>query len=405
MTNTKSRVDLTSADTKIIGFDFQYFFFINELLKLENGQSIGFEVKDDVHIELPNNRNARLFQLKHTVQKNTNGAPKNLSDSDLDLWKSLSNWTKVICDKVEGRAKENEQVCYLKNTEFILATNKNLSQNKFISKISDYKSDTKNYSSVISLIDDIKTNSKDETLKIYIQDILGMKVKTQKLFFEKLQFIDTGNDIINSIKKNIQGKMISKERVNDVFNSLFSELKQDFFNKVKKGQRQIITYDEWVKKYTHIFENNRTTRLPLRSFKLVFPSNLFEQPFVQELIEIGEIKKDDLVQVAEFSDFMLRIQMNLEQWHEDGEITADEVDRFHKEALLIWKNIHKKVHRSSKFDLGLDYINSLNCLDEIRTKELKMITTEIGIDLSNGEFYYLSNDKKIGWKLEWEGKY
>ena len=47
-----NRYDLTSADTKIIGFDFQYFYFINELLKLDVGQSIGFESKDDVHIEV-----------------------------------------------------------------------------------------------------------------------------------------------------------------------------------------------------------------------------------------------------------------------------------------------------------------------------------------------------------------
>jgi hypothetical protein len=67
----KNRYDLTSADTKIIGFDFQYFYFINELLKLDIGQFIGFEAKDDVHIQLPLDRKVtiQLVQLKHTIKK------------------------------------------------------------------------------------------------------------------------------------------------------------------------------------------------------------------------------------------------------------------------------------------------------------------------------------------------
>ena len=126
----KNRYDLTSADTKIIGFDFQYFYFINELLKLDAGQSIGFEAKDDVHIELPSNRKViiQLVQLKHTVQKNAKKVPTNLADKDDDLWKSLSNWCKVICDKTEARKTNKAQLAYLENTEFILATNKNISK-------------------------------------------------------------------------------------------------------------------------------------------------------------------------------------------------------------------------------------------------------------------------------------
>ena len=34
-----------------------------------------------------------------------------------------------------------------------------------------------------------------------------------------------------------------------------------------------------------------------------------------------------------------------------------------------------------------------------------MLTTDLGIDLSNGEFYYLANESQIGWKIEWAVKY
>lgn len=45
MNTERKRYDLTSADTKIIGTDYQFFYFINELLKLKKGQQLGYEVK------------------------------------------------------------------------------------------------------------------------------------------------------------------------------------------------------------------------------------------------------------------------------------------------------------------------------------------------------------------------
>ena len=45
MKTERKRYDLTSADTKIIGTDYQFFYFINELLKLKKGQQLGYEEK------------------------------------------------------------------------------------------------------------------------------------------------------------------------------------------------------------------------------------------------------------------------------------------------------------------------------------------------------------------------
>lgn len=403
----RTRYDLTSADAKIIGFDFQYFYFINELLKLDEGQSVGFEAKDDVHIEVTSNKTVfiQLVQLKHTIQKNKKKRPINLTEKDDDLWKSLSNWSKVICDLSNGRKTIKFQLDYIKNVEFLLATNKKISKNKAIANIKKLKSKKLSFSNFKNYLSELAINTKDESVRNHIEDILHMNSRVMGNFIKKIKFIDTGDEIINSIKLNIQRKMIANNRVNDVFNELFSELKQDFFNTVKNGEHQVITFDEWMRKYTCVFEKNRQTILPVRSFKPVFPSDLLKQPFIKELIDIGEINSEDLSQVAEFSECMLNIQMNLDNWYTDGEITMSDQERFHKTAFSIWRNSHKKSHRTTKHDLSLNNSNALNCLDDIRTKELKMITTDIGIDLSNGEFYYLSNESKIGWKIEWEANY
>ena len=56
MNDARTRYDLTAADTKIIGTDYQYFYFIDSILSIKKGQLIGYEVKDDVHISLPDDR-------------------------------------------------------------------------------------------------------------------------------------------------------------------------------------------------------------------------------------------------------------------------------------------------------------------------------------------------------------
>lgn len=404
LSEERTRYDLTSADTKIIGFDFQYFYFINELLKLNDGQAISFEDKDDVHIDLPSNKTV-LIQLKHTIKKNANGIPVNLTEKDDDLWKSLSNWSKVICDTASGRKTISDQIDYVKNTEFILATNKPILKNKFISQANKLRNKKLSFIEFEKYLLDLLNKTKDKDVKQHIEDILNVNKRVLEAFIKKLKFIDTGDDLINEIKLNIQRKMIADNRVNDVFNDLFSELKQDFFNNAKKGNHQVITFQEWLSKYTCIFEKSRQTTLPIRNFQPVFPSELTEQTFIKELIEIGEVDAGDIAQIAQFSENMLAIKMNLDNWHTDGEIT--DIDRcdFHKEAFSTWRIVHKKAHRSTKRNLSLNYDNALNCLDNIREKNLKMLTTEIGVDLSNGEFYYLSNKGNIGWKIEWEANY
>ena len=103
MSIEKTHVDKTSAETKSIGFDYQYYFFLWKVLSLKHGETVGLEVKDDVHTEL-NDHTQILYQLKHTIKTNQNNLPINLSSLDKDLWKTLSNWVQVITDKADDRA-------------------------------------------------------------------------------------------------------------------------------------------------------------------------------------------------------------------------------------------------------------------------------------------------------------
>ncbi len=352
MINTASRFDITSADNKIIGFEYQYYYFMKELIELKEGQTIGFEVKDDVHIDVVNKKQitTKLIQLKHTVSKNSKGEPINVTDLDKDLWKSISNWCKVICDSVEGRGKIQDQHEYLKITDFLLVTNKNILGNKMFHNIEDLKNGKLKFKVIKDYLKELENKTTDSTIKKYLNDILQVNDRVLEKFFKRIEFITTSDNIIEEIKTAIRRKMIADSKVNDVFNSVYSVLKSDFFETVKNGEHQQLTYEEWYSKFTPFFERQRDTMLPIRKFENMYSEeceSLLDQEFIKELIDIGEIRSDS-GEIYEFSEFMLTMKMHLSSWYEDGLITQDDIQKFHNNAFNIWKINHKNAHRGTK---------------------------------------------------------
>lgn len=390
--------DLTSADSKIIGFDFQYFYFISKLLHLQEGEKIGYEVKDDVHIETNNSQ--ILIQLKHTIQKKEDGAPANLTELDEDLWKTISRWSDIISEK----NAIDEQMSLIERTQFVLATNKDIDSNTFVIYIDRCNKKKNSDSDIIAFLDGLLCKAKSKKIKGYLSNIKKLSVNVLKAFIKKIEIINTGDSIIDDIKKAIRGMMIRESNINDVFNALLSELKQDFFNSVRNNQHQEITYDEWLEKYSVIFMDNRNTRLPLRKFKPLLPEKPFDLPFIAELIEIGDICDDDIDEVAECFAEKFELEENLKTLHEQGLLVYSEIEAFHQDAKAKWKNSHKSCHRSTISDKE-DKQNALHCLDEVRKYELILKDTDLQTRLSNGEFYYLADKQWIGWRKKWRVNY
>jgi len=78
---------------------------------LRTGQSIGREVKYDVHIET--DKQNCFYQIKHSVQKKNNGGTINLTTSDKNLWKTISIWVKLIVDEKDGPKGIDNQLVFL----------------------------------------------------------------------------------------------------------------------------------------------------------------------------------------------------------------------------------------------------------------------------------------------------
>ena len=190
MAEIKSVQEQHSAGAQSIGFDYQFYYFMFLALDLKMGQKIGFEVKDDVHIDKEDGTTI-LFQAKHSTLKNTNGATQNLTTLDSDLWKTLSNWIDFI------KADKSKSEFIIKHS-FILVTNKNDNNNDFINSTSHFKTDN-NVDNVLEKLKDLKDKTQDETIKQYIQNVISLGKNRLKQFLHKLN-IETGVDGI--IEKN-----------------------------------------------------------------------------------------------------------------------------------------------------------------------------------------------------------
>lgn len=403
----RKQTEITSADSKLIGFDYQYLYFIVRLLQLSPGEEIGYERLDDVDVISAPKQTAYFYQLKHTTQTTASGEQANLTDLSTDFWKTLSNWSKLITDAAEGRNKQSKQKAFIAQAKFEFVANRNGDKNELLIQIEKLKAKEINRKQYMQYVKDLQERTKDETLKEYMQNVIDLGETVLALFMQNVDFLNAPDDLFAEVRDQIRNKMILDEYVDSVFAELLLELKEEFFKKVRKGEHQVITYSEWLSKYCGIFNGFRTTSLPFRQYDPVLPEHLEQQTFVKELIEIAAVDMEDngLAAIADWTNSYLTLKMQLEQWHEDGRVSNLAIQKFHEMAKKTWINIHRAAHRKTARNESLDIENALNCFDDVMKEKMQILQTDLEVQLSNGEFIQLADKSEIGWKYSWKDKY
>lgn len=402
----KTHAEKTSAANKSIGFEFQYYYFLNTLLNLRTGQSAGLEVKDDVHTDL-NSDHQILVQLKHSIPKSTTDLPANLTELDGDLWKTLSNWSKVISDKIASRADKASQIFFIKKTEFHLASNKReSSRNKFLITLTSYQEGTTEAASAIKAIKELQQKTTDENIKSYIADVLKLDDEVLSKFLLKIKFELGIEDIIATIKKSIREKIIPEERVQEVFERLDSNIRKDNFIAIRSGEPIAISFEQFDKKYRTAFECVRAKKLPTHNFQPALSGNLWTERFIRQLIRIGELDPNEEDQIIKYATEKVRLTSSLQKWLDDGHLVTDQIDSFHEEAFRIWANAFRAAFRK-KESLVEDEIlqKAIDLVDKLREQSLLLEGESLSISFSNGEFYNLSDIPRIGWHPNWEKEF
>jgi len=392
----KTHAEKTAADDKSIGFDYQYYYFLHRVLKLGKRQSVGLEVMDDVHTELENDQQI-LIQLKHTTQRKRDGSLINLTTFDSDLWKTLSNWSKVISDKASGRNTEESKLNFVGKTEFMLVTNKSPTSTCRFFNVLETNNDSRKQ------LELLKTQTRDSTIKDYIQDVLSLSDPVLIAFFSKIHLEHDVEDVITLCKESIAEHHVPGDRVEQLFRDLDSQIRQDNFISIKNGEKIIISFSDFSKKYRRFFDLARNPDLKISEYHESLPANLKDQIFIRQLTDIGDFPKDDVEYMSDCTRYMLTVKTNLLRWQLDGDLTSEEVAKFNGEAKMRWQNRYRAIHRGKNKKDGIAL--AIKVLDEIRIEKLMLGSQYMGTEFSNGEYYYLSDIPEIGWLSDWETKY
>lgn len=400
MSKIKTHSEKTAAESKSIGFDYQYYFFLWKVLLLQPNESVGLEVKDDVHTDLGNNHQV-LYQLKHTIKKNDEGSLANLTTSDLDMWKTFSNWSKVISDNNDSRGTIQAQLTFVEKTSFVLASNKSSNKsNKVVGIISELQSGTKNINDVHTYFQSFKENTKNEDLKGYVKDVLILDTKVLEQFLLNTFFHLDDDDIITKCKEAIKSKMIPQNKIEQAFAMIDSNLRSDNFLQIKDRVKIEISFDEFYKKYRRHFDILRNDTLIVQEYKGALPDSLEDQVFIKQLLEIGFVESGDFEQISRLTRFKLKLINNLEDWQRDGEITKEELDRFKNNAFNLWDTQFRLEHVGSIAEEEYNK-KGIEVLRNVLKQSLNFTGQELDVDLCNGKFYSLSDEPIIGWRKDW----
>ncbi|MEJ9127716.1 hypothetical protein P4I92_29380 [Bacillus cereus] len=419
MSTEKTKQEQTSADSKLIGFDYQYYYFLYMLMQLRSGEEVGFEIKDDVHIEKSDGYQI-LIQLKHSIETKAGGEIKNLTEKDSDLWKTINNWIDMVNDKAENRVSLKIQKDYMSKTDFVLVSNKSSSsKNKFLKNLTDFQSQSIELGTVRTYLEGLISNQSSE-VDSYIKNLLLQEDEWLQLFLEKVKVELDQDEIIEKIKIKIKEKNVNENRVDLVFASIDSNLKQHIYEDIKNRKKVLITFDEFYKRYTKYFELGMLRKLPIRlpNKKAKVPSSPHDCTSIKQLLDSGilDFHDDDYEeQLVDVFTCMQVMYNNINHWYQDSEITEDEMRVFDDEAIRIWKIKFDKIHRKlkqklRKMDLSRIHQDELidlaaECYYEVLEVELTIEETDLNLEMSNGQYYLLSDKPKIGWLYHWKELY
>lgn len=395
MGKLKSFSEKTSASGTVVGFDYQYYYFLFMVLNLKKGQSVGLEVLDDVHTTLENNFQI-LIQVKHTIQNDKSGKSISLTRYDKDLWKTLSNWKNIVTDKKDGRADFKSQKSFIQKTTFLLVSNKSQFKSSQIEELFDNTSNKK------LLLKKLEAGTADSDIKGYISDLSDLNEELLKDFISKVQFELEMDSIIEKCKISIEEKNYETTHVDQVFRDLDSLIREDNFIEIKNGGNVIISFELFQKKYRRFFDLARNPELRVRRYYDKLPEKIESQTFIQQLVGIGDVKATNIGEITEYTRYMLTAKTNIIIWQNEGELTSEELENLKTNAMLKWKNTFKKHHNTKEGD---DKMKASNVLYEIRDHLLSIGQQPLDMVFSNGKYYLLSDIPEIGWLSNWESKY
>lgn len=410
-----------SAMSTIAGFVYQFYYFMYKILTAEKGDTISFELYDDVASE--SQQGLVYYQLKHTVQQTASIAEKSevkLTDRAADLWKAISVWMKLItADEKDGNKRtDEEQKKYISEREFSFVTNKIYNENKLVILCSKLAIGEMSDAEIDNVLDEItnlqRPNKKFKEIESKgghhrretVQNVIdALKVfPHKKQFLSKMKFESIGiDDIETKCHEYINDTIrIPHDKVKDVFDDFLVEAVHDFKACAKTGRPVIYTYEQQKKRFERVFSYHRETSFDFHYKLQTYKKEFLDLLCIKQLQKVKDVKPSDIDKIAKYASQFFAFKNQFEYLKDESKILEKEEQDFINDAINFWENEFDYIYDDTD-DYTEEQIlkKARELLYKIRQHRVTL-QKELMLTISNGAYYYLSDECLIGWHKEWK---
>ena len=403
-----------AAIDKVAGFTYQFYCFLYHLLIMSRGEEVSFEKWDDAAVK--NGNLITMFQAKHTVKVGAEGKAPNLTDRASDLWKAIDVWRDLIVGGKGPKRTKAQMLDYIKGHMFVFVSNKQTADNK-LSKLCDelrVNADVKRIDEVLDEItkegkSDKGTGSEDgetkyRSVQLMIDDLKTFELKGEflkKVKFELKSQEDIKKECVDYITDHVR---FSEVDAVEVFDDFFTEAVKDLFDKADKGQSLQDTFEEQKKRFERVFQYHREEDLDFQIKMERYKKEFLDLVCIQQLIKVNDFADSDTVEIAKRASHFYSFKNRYYELKDNNRFLEKEETEFFENAYAFWDNEFKHVYKGVGATASEETIveKASNLLYEVRKHQLTLRKKALSQYISDGAFYYLSDECIIGWHKDWQ---
>ena len=396
----------------IAGIIYQYYVFLYSLLTIKRGEVVSFEKLDDAAKETPNY--IALYQAKHTVNYGVDGEAIPLTNRAQDFWKAIDVWMDLIKKDGDNDRNKGEQLDYINAHEFHFVSNKAPNDNDFYKLCKKEKKEIKQ-----TAIDEVLDSITTEGRKTKIKESTSPKYRSVQNIIDDLKAFELREEFISKIVfdteslESIEAKcydyltdtvLFNDEEAKKVFDDFKIEVEKDLKDSVGKGKYLVYTLDSYKKRFHRVFQYHRTEDLNFKIEKVDFRPEFLDLICIKQLLKVNDVIPENTDRIAQKTSHFLSFKNRYEQLHDDYKICVPDEEMFVEEVMTTWGDKFTNVYNDTNDDTPEEVIISKagKLLESIRDKELSLCKQSLGRPISNGAFYYFSDECKIGWHRDWK---
>lgn len=403
-----------TAMDKVAGFTYQFFCFLYHLLSMKPGEVVSFEKWDDATVEKGNL--VTMYQSKHTVRVGADDKAVKLTNRASDLWKAIDVWRDLTVGGNDNKRTQEEMLDYIYNHEFVFVSNKVIGDNKVV-KLCDELRNNAEDKHIEEVLDEITnegrlgtdTGNKDgrtqyRSVQMMIDELKSFDLREQflkKVTFESKSQDDIKKDCVDYITDYVR---FSEEDAEKVFEDFFAEAVKDLFDRADSGKPLQYTFEEQKKRFERVFQYHREEDLNFQIQMEGYKKEFLDLVCIQQLIKVRDFAASDTVEVAKNASYFYSFKNRYAELIEQSKILEQEDEEFRADAISYWENEFKRAYKKLKDDATEDGIveKAQDLLYEVRKHELKLRKKWLGLAISNGAYYYLTDECLIGWHRDWK---